>query len=223
MSERVGLTGDISCASIERMSDDTSRPTDPGEQDELQVPGRVMGVLDNGTLRGVGGKFLPGSKPSTAITSSERALELVAAKQAKLARQRAAEELQRAMGARRARELISEYVQEDTNGRLTTPADAVGYAAKTLYEAGVNSAPDKPRDARDALVASLRMAKLVDEPRSAASVGGNTYVLNLSAGAEAELRARGLLLAGSVDAVAVDVVAPDLGGSGMGAAEDGDD
>lgn len=58
---------------IERMSDagadDTSRLTNHGEQDELQVPGRVMGVLDNGTLRGSGGKFLLGSKPSTAITS----------------------------------------------------------------------------------------------------------------------------------------------------------
>jgi len=104
-------------------------------------------VLANGTLKDPEtGRFLPGSRPTSVIASSEQARSMVRRKQE--------------LGAIAARKALAEKAAE--NGLQRSPAAAVGLAAGTLYEAAMTVAPEgKVREAVEGFRMALRLGDML--------------------------------------------------------------
>ena len=112
-------------------------------------------VLSNGTLKDAKtGRFLPGIRPSTAISSSEQG--------AAMARRRAV------VSAAKARAKMVEAYCEHTGKPGGRPSDAYGEIAGEFTRSALANAMDKPRDAVHAAKLALRLAAMLpeDEKRS---------------------------------------------------------
>lgn len=196
------------------MSEEDMRPTGSGEPTELQVPGRALSVspetgengtstatpngtlpkgvtvLANGTLRGPGGRFLPGVVPTNALTS-ERAREI------QLKRWEKTE--------RAARDAMVKKAQEGGLNSTHTAPQAFGEAVGEVYAGALANAVDRPYDASRALKFVGQAAGLLRPPAVAGpTVAGNVYMLTLTPELGASWRAAGL-----IDVIDVDVVDAD--------------
>ena len=114
-------------------------------------------VLSNGSLKDPKtGQFLPGIRPTSAISSTERARELAGLRQQK--------------AAQHARKALVEAVAAagyDARG----PAQATGLIAGEFARSALANAMDKPRDAVSAAKFALRVADMLPDERAGLGPG----------------------------------------------------
>ena len=133
----------------------------------------VIEVLANGTLRGKGGKFLPGSKPTTAIQTSEQGKAL-ANRRTELA-------------AASARHALAERARAE--GLKASPVAAYGLLAGEAYDSARANIMDKPREAVEAGKFALRLASMLPSEDKTASANVAVQV-NIDTEALASVMAR---------------------------------
>lgn len=164
------------------MSEDTTRPTyTPEAEPELQVPGRVIEVIDpHFTKRDEHGKWLPGQRVSTGIMpgDSNRARELARRRWDK------AEQLSRQRIKEKAEEL-----NLDARG----PADAFAAGVAEVYGGAVMQASERPHDASKALAFVGKAAGFLRPQEHAQAVAAVQFVVNLSPAVAASWRAAGIV------------------------------
>ena len=149
------------CANVFIMETEQA-PNDTRDAAPSQVPGRVR-VLANGTLLDTEThRFLPGSKPTTAIQGSEDGRRLANRRQE--------------LAGKAARQALALKAQEQ--GLACSPVAAYGLLAGEAYDSALANMLDKPREAAEVSKLALRLAGMLPaDDRQAQAVAAVQIVL----------------------------------------------